>query len=703
MPSLSIVLAVHGEQAFIEECVGSVLAQDGSSDVEIIAVDDASPDHGPDVLDRLAERDPRVRVEHVGERLGPAGARALGVSRASGDYVWFVNATDRVPQGALRRVLDRLRETDADLLILHHVRLGALGREHPGPHRKALEKAAAPGPGPLEELRALAHTAPREFNKVFRRELIEGLRFGPGAHGELTVTWPALLDARKIAALPEASYERRRPANATPEPGGPLDVFAQFEAVLETTPADRAKLVKPAMRRHLRALLDSAPDDQRREFFHRMAPYFQGAEGRIAKLIAGDRYAAFRALEEARSARGKLGAAKRALRRRAGSNNAGRRRRKLDRHYEAQLKQPIDPDLAVFAAYWYAGYRCNPRAIYEAARELVPGMRGVWVVKRDAVDSLPAGVEYVVSGTPEYYATIARARYFVNNVNFPNHLVKREGTTHVMTHHGTPLKKMGLDQQQSAVAGERMDFAALLRRCGRWDYSVSSNVFSTLAWEHAYPLRYESIESGYPRNDALVKATEEDVRRIRAELGIGPDQTAVLYAPTHREYQDGYVPVLDARAVAGALGPDHVLMTRAHYFYPDTAGSHGDVRDVSAHPSVEELMLAADVLVTDYSSIMFDYAILDRPIVIHAPDWDVYVRMRGTYFDLTEEPPGPVTTTEQEVVEAIRGGDSESSTRAAFRARFCSLEDGRAAERVVRRVWFGERVPHEQPAPVVVG
>jgi CDP-glycerol glycerophosphotransferase len=317
------------------------------------------------------------------------------------------------------------------------------------------------------------------------------------------------------------------------------------------------------------------------------------------------------------------------------------------------------------------------------------------------VDSLPAGVDYVIPGTPEYFETIARASYFVNNVNFPNHLVKREGSTHVMTHHGTPLKKMGLDQQQSAVASERMDFAALLKRCERWDYSVSSNVFSTLVWEHAYPLRYESIETGYPRNDVLSTATEEDVQRIRAELGIAPGQTAVLYAPTHREYEDGYVPVLDARAVAEGLGEDRVVMTRAHYFYDDTAGSHGDVRDVSAHPSVEELMLAADVLVTDYSSIMFDYGVLDRPIVIHAPDWEVYVRMRGTYFDLTEEPPGPVTTTEQEVVEAIRAGDSEPATRAAFRARFCSLDDGHAAERVVRRVWFGERVDAKKPEPAV--
>jgi CDP-glycerol glycerophosphotransferase len=704
MPVLSIVLVVHGEQAFIEECAASVLGQEGSADVELLAIDDASPDHGPELLDGLAERDPRVRVEHLEERVGLGAARNMGLERASGDYVWFVGTTDRIPPGALAKVLGRLRETAADLLIVHHARLGALGREHPGPHLTTLAEAARERPASLADRPALAQLAPRAWNKVFRRELIADVRFGPAGHGELTVTWPALLRAGRIAVLAEKSYERRRPANATPEPGGPFDVFGQYDAVLELA-GERAQLVAPAMLRQLRSLLDSVPDAQRREFFHRMSGYWSrhGATGGTAKLIAADRYAAFRALEEARDARRTLGRGRRALRTKASSAKRRRRRRALDRHYAGQLKKPIDPDLAVFAAYWYAGYRCNPRAIYEKARELVPGMRGVWVVKREAVDSLPAGVEHVVAGTPEYYDTIARARYFVNNVNFPNHLVKREGAVHVMTHHGTPLKKMGLDQQQSAVAGERMNFAALLRRCARWDYSVSSNVFSTLVWEHAYPLRYESIESGYPRNDVLSTATDDDVRRIREELGIEPGQTAVLYAPTHREYLDGYVPVLDARSVAGQLGAGHVVLARAHYFYENAAQIHGGVRDVSAHPSVEELMLAADVLVTDYSSIMFDYGVLDRPIVIHAPDWDAYRRLRGTYFDLMEAPPGPVTRTESEVVAAIRAGDSAADARGAFRERFCSLEDGNAAERVVRRVWFGEREPADKPVPAVVG
>ncbi|MEA2441582.1 MAG: CDP-glycerol glycerophosphotransferase [Thermoleophilaceae bacterium] len=689
MPLLSFVLVVHGEQAYIEECAGSVLDQ-GFDDLELVVIDDASPDHGPAVLDRLAERDPRVRVEHLDRRIGRGAARNLGLERASGDYVWFLNTTDRLPAGAPARVAGELRKARPDVLLLHHVRVGALGQEQQGPHRKALAKAAEKGPGPLEQHRALAYAAPRAFDKVLRRGLLTetGARFGPAGHAELTVTWPALLGAERIAALPEKAYERRAPRNATPEPGSAFDVFDQYDAVLKEA-GDRAGLVEPARRRHLLKLLDRVPAKDRREFFRRMSP--------------GESYAAFRAREEAGELRRSLGRRRRAVKQRARRAARKARRARLERHYRAQLRRPIDPDLAVFAAYWYRAYSCNPRAIYERARELVPNMRGVWVVKADAVDAIPAGVDYVVAGTPEYFETIARARYFVNNVNFPNNLVKRDGTVHVMTHHGTPLKKMGLDQRESPVSGERTDFAALLERCARWDYSVSSNVFSTLVWERTFPLRYETLEVGYPRNDVLATATDADIQRIRAELGIGPDETAVLYAPTHREYHDGYVQMLDVAAVAEALGPGYVVLSRAHYFYAVTGTADARVRDVSAHPSVEELCLAANVLVTDYSSIMFDYGVLDRPIVIHAPDWEVYRTLRGTYFDLMEQPPGAITRTEEEVAHAIRLGDPAPDARAAFRARFCSLDDGRAAERVVRRVWFGERELAHSPEPAVVG
>ncbi len=141
-------------------------------------------------------------------------------------------------------------------------------------------------------------------------------------------------------------------------------------------------------------------------------------------------------------------------------------------------------------------------------------------------------------------------------------------------------------------------------------------------------------------------------------------------------------------------------MARVHYFYGSDEGlaelhRAGRILDVARYPSIEELCLAADVLVTDYSATMFDYGVLDRPIVVHAPDWDEYRRLRGTYFDLLAEPPGVVTTTDEELVAAFRSeavwSEDAARRRAAFRARFCYLDDGRAAERVVRRVWLPEQ------------
>ena len=138
---------------------------------------------------------------------------------------------------------------------------------------------------------------------------------------------------------------------------------------------------------------------------------------------------------------------------------------------------------------------------------------------------------------------------------------------------------------------------------------------------------------------------------------------------------------------------------RAHYFYdgelePEQRGRGGNILDVTSHPSIEDLCLAADVLLTDYSSVMFDYAVLDRPIVVHAPDWDEYQRLRGTYFDLLAEPPGVVTTTDAELLAAFRSGavwgEEAGRVRAAFRARFASFDDGHASERVVRKVWLSE-------------
>ncbi|MEU4878812.1 CDP-glycerol glycerophosphotransferase family protein [Streptomyces sp. NPDC021608] len=273
---------------------------------------------------------------------------------------------------------------------------------------------------------------------------------------------------------------------------------------------------------------------------------------------------------------------------------------------------------------------------------------------------------------------------------------KRPGSVHLQTLHGTPLKVMGLDQERYPLGARDMNFTRLRKHSARWDYLLSANPHSSGIWPRVYPGSYELLEYGYPRNDRYFDTGPDEIAAIRKELGISPEQTAVLYAPTHREYAD-VGPLLDPDRLAAGLGPDYVLMLRSHYYdaegkEPQSGG--GRVLDVSKHPVVEELCLAADVLVTDYSSIMFDYANLDRPIVVYAPDWETYRSTRGVTFDLLEQPPGTVTRTEEELTKVLLHGqaddDAARRARSAFRRRFCTFDDGHAAERVVRRVFLGQ-------------
>jgi CDP-glycerol glycerophosphotransferase len=293
---------------------------------------------------------------------------------------------------------------------------------------------------------------------------------------------------------------------------------------------------------------------------------------------------------------------------------------------------------------------------------------------------------------------MARAKYLINNVNFENCIVKRRGSIHLQTNHGTPLKKMGLELREFPMGANGMRFRELLRRCDRWDYLISSNRYSSEVWERAYPCPYLTLESGYPRNDRLVRVGEDETARIREQLDIPAGKTVVLYAPTFRDWsRTQFVAAVPLEELCRRLGQDYLVLVRGHYF---TGGNErlrqlersGILRDVSDYPVVEDLMIASDLLLTDYSSIMFDYANLDRPIVIYAADWDQYRRARGVSFDLIGFPPGAVAMTLDQLSETLLDGhyrgDAAERARAEFRKRFCQFDDGHAAQRVVERVFM---------------
>ncbi len=685
-------------------------------------MNDASPDGCGEILDEYAEADSRVRVRHLEQNVGLGEARNIGLDMAVGEYVWFFDSDDYATEDAVRSIVDRLDATRPDVLIFDYARGYWHGKVQRSVINELFREPPAPDVFDLSERPSVLQLMMTAWNKVIRREFLVGLglRFSRGFYEDLNVTYPILIAAEKLSLLDEVCYiyrQRRRGAITRTTSRKHFGAFPQYERIFAFMDGlgPQADPFRPLMFDraiwHLLIILergDRVTKGDEAEFFHAMSEFYRAhrprdhelpAEKNLARkyrLIEKDAFRTFSRLRVINKGRAKAIKPVKTLRRQSRSTVRLLKRTIKLAFYKAQLRGPIDENLAVFAAYWYRGYACNPAAIYEKMRELAPGIRGVWVVKSGI--EMPEGVPFVCVGTPAYYRTIARGKYFVNNVNWPDHLAKREGTVHMMTQHGTPLKKMGLDQMDFPVGAADMDFRALIARSDRWDYLLSSNPLSTEAWERGFPCSYEMLEIGYPRNDRFFHTSPAEVARLRTEIGIPEGKKAILFAPTHRDYQKSFRPQFDITRVAERLGDDYVLLLRAHYYYSarEPRRPADRVIDVSEHTSVEELALASDALLTDYSSVMFDYAALDaaRPIVIYANDWDTYVRTRGVNFDLTALPPGVVATTEDELVDAFVSGaawgDAAVKQRTAFQERFCLWEDGHAAERAVRRVFLDE-------------
>ena len=350
---------------------------------------------------------------------------------------------------------------------------------------------------------------------------------------------------------------------------------------------------------------------------------------------------------------------------------------------------------AVLFSSFLGAYSDNPRAIHEELVRRGLAKQNTWV--RSPGAEAPGGAT-VAPRTREYVRALARSAVVVANTSLP-YYAPRRSAAYVQTWHGTPLKRIGFDN-----VWRRDDPRALrasLRDYRNWTHLVSQNAFSTEVFRRAFRYEGEVLEVGYPRNDVLKSEQAGAVRHeMRRRLGIDEGVTAVLYAPTFRDDEarrtDGrsFSLELDLARLEQALGESHVVLLRLHYL---VAASQGDVpssfvRNVSSHGDIRDLYLAADVLLTDYSSAMFDFSVTGKPMAFYTYDLERYRDdLRGFYFDITEQAPGPLCRTTDEVVQALGALDPDdrhiSASYAEFVGRYAYLDDGHAAARVVDRIW----------------
>lgn len=338
----------------------------------------------------------------------------------------------------------------------------------------------------------------------------------------------------------------------------------------------------------------------------------------------------------------------------------------------------------------------SPKEIDRVVASHDPKIQRVWSV-RDSSISVPEGARAVVVGSEEWLRHLATSEVLVNNNNFPHYFKKANGQRYIQTWHGTPLKRIGND-----VPGVNLSlrYRALMQKEAEheWDLLLAQSPWAAQRLAEAFAYEGPIFAQGYPRNDPLNDPArlESARRQVKTLYGIGEAQSVVLYAPTWRDNlkdvngRYSRVDFLGLEATASALGDDYVILYRGHAnsVFSDRSLPSAGVIDVSLHPDVNDLISASDMLLTDYSSIMFDYVVTGKPIAFIAPDLEQYRdETRGFYFDFESMAPGLILRDGPSAVRWIKGATKasyeHSEKYARFVEKFAPLDDGRAVQRLV--------------------
>ncbi|MYS79941.1 bifunctional glycosyltransferase/CDP-glycerol:glycerophosphate glycerophosphotransferase [Embleya scabrispora] len=381
----------------------------------------------------------------------------------------------------------------------------------------------------------------------------------------------------------------------------------------------------------------------------------------------------------------------------------GKARKKsiLDLGKRTLSQLPVHKGTIVFESHLGQQYSDNPKYIYEELRRSGIEINAIWSYS-GSTEGFPKDAKLVKRHSWAYYKALAQAEFWIDNQGFPADAVKNKGTTYIQTWHGSALKRMGFDiptvKQASEAERDRLQTAV-----DRFDHFVVRSEHDVRTLVAAYRLRAEILRVGYPRNDALVDPShmDDELTRLRTELGLDADDTrrVLLYAPTFRQAPEGSIMPFempfDLERFAERFGDRYVLLIRTHYrntveVPPSLAAV---VRDASRVHDITPLLLLADALVTDYSSMMFDYALLARPLVLFTYDYDEYTgQSRGAYFDLAEHAPGPLVHDEDALFEVLDDLDATQLAHADRRQRFVEefgeYDTGTAAKAIVER-FFG--------------
>lgn len=360
----------------------------------------------------------------------------------------------------------------------------------------------------------------------------------------------------------------------------------------------------------------------------------------------------------------------------------------------------VNHRIILFESNMGRNYTGNPKAIYEEMIRLgLDKKYRCYFILEDKETSIPGTARIIKRNRFRYFYYFAKAGIWISDTRFPKYIIKRPGTIYIQTWHGTPLKRLALDLDAVYMSGELSleDYKRnFYDNVQTWDYLISQNNYSTEIFKKAFGFSKQILEIGYPRNDILFrKNNKDDIDRIKAQLGLPLNKRIILYAPTWRDneyYSNGIYKFntgLNFPLLMKQLKGDTVVLVKYHYLIKDRidwSAYKGFLYSFDKSYDISLLYLVSDMMITDYSSVMFDYSILKRPMLFYCYDLCEYKdKLRGFYFDFLMEAPGPVVETTEALIESIHGYDYEQYRERyeAFIAKYNHVDDGNASQKVI--------------------
>lgn len=379
----------------------------------------------------------------------------------------------------------------------------------------------------------------------------------------------------------------------------------------------------------------------------------------------------------------------------------------------ARVTTRLDSHLVVFEAFQGRQYTCSPKALYQEmlSDPKYQDYRFIWAMTEEAEQKNPMPdprTQVVRYNSRAHKLACARAGYIITNSMPLGFFRLRKGQQLIETWHGTPLKRLGCDIEvdSNSINTAREIHERYRQRVGKITAMLSPSDFYTEKLSSAFALKdygrhVRMIQKGYPRNDFLSRYTQADAAAIKARLGVPEGKRVILYAPTFRDnqkldkaYSYSFTLEMDFDHLLETLGEDYVILFRPHYFVAnqfDFARYEGRVFNVAGVDDVNEVYVISDMLITDYSSVFFDYAILKRPVLLFMYDLELYQgQLRDFYIDL-KELPFPILRTQDQLEAAILdqfgGGFSYNEAYARFNKTYTPMDDGQASRRVLEEIF----------------